>query len=253
MGIISSIIDLVNTVIGHKKDKKRRKNDEEIYKQQESVPFFYKTRDERMLQTKRNSAYSVEGILKSLKEGVLPIGYSFETLKLTGFEKEYNDMIKREDKIISDLVKKIKTNYQLLLDNILENRELNVFKSGSSEFLSKKIKELLAKDIAEEDIPELNQDINEIQTLFRQLNIILKRHDTDKDFIDHLQSRRDLNARNLGKLNSRIGQLIGAQALKKAGIIDTTFADIGKISTSLPPKDIEGIKLPSTGLSFEER
>ena len=100
MGIIfsvtNSIINLVHTV---KQNKKKDKLDQDIIKKKDIVkpiapPKYYPTIEARRKNVK-HGPYTVEAMAESLKNDLIPVGYSLEQLRKIGFGADVTEYEKR--------------------------------------------------------------------------------------------------------------------------------------------------------------
>ena len=102
-GVVNGIINLVHTV---KENKKKDKLDQDIIKKKDIVkpiapPKYYSTIESRRKNVK-DGPYSVEGIADSLKNDLIPVGYSLEQLRKIGFGADVDEYEKRHKKIRDD-------------------------------------------------------------------------------------------------------------------------------------------------------
>ena len=102
-GVVNGIINLVHTV---KENKKKDKLNQDIIKKKDIVkpiapPKYYSTIESRRKNVK-DGPYSVEGISLSLKNDLIPVGYSLEQLRKIGFGADVDEYEKRHKKIRDD-------------------------------------------------------------------------------------------------------------------------------------------------------
>ena len=102
-GVVNGIINLVHTV---KENKKKDKLNQDIIKKKDIVkpiapPKYYSTIESRRKNVK-DGPYSVEGISDSLKNDLIPVGYSLEQLRKIGFGADVDEYEKRHKKIRDD-------------------------------------------------------------------------------------------------------------------------------------------------------
>ena len=95
-GVVNGIINLVHTV---KENKKKDKLDQDIIKKKDILkpiapPKYYSTIEARRKNVK-DGPYSVEGIALSLKNDLIPVGYSLEQLRKIGFGADVTEYEKR--------------------------------------------------------------------------------------------------------------------------------------------------------------
>ena len=95
-GVVNGIINLVHTV---KENKKKDKLDQDIIKKKDIIkpiapPKYYSTIEARRKNVK-DGPYSVEGIALSLKNDLVPVGYSLEQLRKIGFGADVTEYEKR--------------------------------------------------------------------------------------------------------------------------------------------------------------
>ena len=116
MGIIvSAVIGVVNLVHTIKSDKKKDKIDQDLIKKKDIVkplapPKYYPTIESRRKNVK-DGPYSVEGIADSLKNDLIPVGYSIEQLRKIGFGADVDEYEKRQKQTKDD-------NNQNLIDGL---------------------------------------------------------------------------------------------------------------------------------------
>ena len=98
-GVVNGIINLEHTV---KENKKKDKLDENIVKKKDIIkpiapPKYYATIEARRKNVKKGP-YTVEGIAQSLKDDLIPVGYSLEQLRKIGFGADVDEYDKRHKK-----------------------------------------------------------------------------------------------------------------------------------------------------------
>ena len=99
-GVVNGIINLVHTV---KENKKKDKLDQDIIKKKDIIkpiapPKYYATIEARRKNVK-DGPYTVEGIALSLKNDLIPVGYSLEQLRKIGFGADVTEYEKRHKNI----------------------------------------------------------------------------------------------------------------------------------------------------------
>ena len=100
MGLIVSIAtSIYNLVDKVKEDKKKDKIDEDTIKKKDIVkpivpPKYYSTIEARRKNVKKGP-YTVEAIAESLKNDLIPVGYSLEQLRKVGFGADVEEYEKR--------------------------------------------------------------------------------------------------------------------------------------------------------------
>ena len=139
-GVVNGIINLVHTV---KENKKKDKLDQDIVKKKDIVkpiapPKYYSTIEARRKNVK-DGPYSVEGIAYSLKNDLIPVGYSLEQLRKIGFGADVDEYEKRH--------KQIRTNDNKNLIDALEKLKKEIKKG----FVDR-------KDLSEEDREIINKN-----------------------------------------------------------------------------------------------
>ena len=95
-GVVNGIINLVHTV---KENKKKDKLDQDIVKKKDIIkpiapPKYYATIEARRKNVKKGP-YTVEAISQSLKDDLIPVGYSLEQLRKIGFGADVDEYEKR--------------------------------------------------------------------------------------------------------------------------------------------------------------
>ena len=115
-GVVNGIINLVHTV---KENKKKDKLDENIVKKKDIIkpiapPKYYATIEARRKNVK-SGPYTVEAIAQSLKDDLIPVGYSLEQLRKIGFgadvdeyEKRHKNRRREDQKNLIDGLEKLK-------------------------------------------------------------------------------------------------------------------------------------------------
>ena len=115
-GVVNGIINLVHTV---KENKKKDKLDQDITKKKDIIkpiapPKYYATIEARRKNVK-TGPYTVEAIAQSLKDDLIPVGYSLEQLRKIGFgadvdeyEKRHKNRRKEDQKNLIDGLEKLK-------------------------------------------------------------------------------------------------------------------------------------------------
>ena len=144
MGIIvSAVIGVVNLVHNIQSDKKKDKINNDLIKKKDIVkplapPKYYTTIEARRKNVK-DGPYSVEGISSSLKNDLIPVGYSLEQLRKIGFGADVDEYEKRQKQTKDD-------NNQRLIDGL--------------EKIKKEIKKgfVNRKDLSEEDREVINKN-----------------------------------------------------------------------------------------------
>ena len=144
MGIIvSAVIGVVNLVHNIQSDKKKDKINNDLIKKKDIVkplapPKYYTTIEARRKNVK-DGPYSVEGISSSLKNDLIPVGYSLEQLRKIGFGADVDEYEKRQKQTKDD-------NNQSLIDGL--------------EKIKKEIKKgfVNRKDLSEEDREVINKN-----------------------------------------------------------------------------------------------
>ena len=143
MGIIVSItLQIINLVEKVKVDKKKDEIEAEKDKKEAIIkpiapPQYYKTIEARR-QNVKSGPYSVEGIVNSLKNDLIPVGYSLEQLSMIGFGAN-----------VTEFKKKRKEERDINRKNLIEGLEKirDKLKSGliDTNDLSQEDKELMKK------------------------------------------------------------------------------------------------------------
>ena len=119
-GVVSGIINLVHTI---KSNKKKDKLDEDIIKKKDIVkpiapPKYYSTIEARRKNVLKGP-YTVEAMAQSLKNDLVPVGYSLEQLRKIGFgadvdeyERRHKQTREEDNKNLIDGLKKLKKEIQ---------------------------------------------------------------------------------------------------------------------------------------------
>ena len=95
-GVVTGIINLVHTI---KSNKKKDKLDNDIIKKKDIIkpivpPKYYSTIEARRKNVKKGP-YTVEAIAESLKDDLIPVGYSLEQLRKIGFGADVDEYERR--------------------------------------------------------------------------------------------------------------------------------------------------------------
>ena len=119
-GVVNGIINLVHTV---KENKKKDKLDQDIIKKKDIVkpiapPKYYPTIESRRKNVK-HGPYTVEAMALSLKNDLIPVGYSLEQLRKIGFgadvteyEKRHKNRRNEDNRNLVEGLKKLKKEIQ---------------------------------------------------------------------------------------------------------------------------------------------
>ena len=131
-GVVNGIINLVHTV---KENKKKDKINQDIIKKKDIVkpiapPKYYSTIEARRKNVK-HGPYTVEAIAESLKNDLIPVGYSLEQLRKIGFgadvteyEKRHKHRREEDNKNLVEGLEKLKKEIQKgIVDNENMSRE----------------------------------------------------------------------------------------------------------------------------------
>ena len=99
-GVVSGIINLVHTI---KSNKEKDKLDENIVKKKDIMkpivpPKYYSTIEARRKNVKKGP-YTVEAMAKSLKDDLIPVGYSIEQLRKIGFGADVDEYERRHKQV----------------------------------------------------------------------------------------------------------------------------------------------------------
>ena len=95
-GVVNGVIDLVHTI---KSNKEKDKLDDDIIKKKDIMkpivpPKYYSTIEARRKNVKKGP-YTVEAMAKSLKDDLIPVGYSLEQLRKIGFGADVDEYERR--------------------------------------------------------------------------------------------------------------------------------------------------------------
>ena len=119
-GVVNGIINLVHTV---KENKKKDKLDQDIIKKKDIIkpiapPKYYSTIEARRKNVKKGP-YTVEAMAESLKDDLIPVGYSLEQLRKIGFgadvteyEKRHKNRREEDNRNLIDGLEKLKKEIQ---------------------------------------------------------------------------------------------------------------------------------------------
>ena len=99
-GVVNGVIDLVHTI---KSNKEKDKLDDDIIKKKDIMkpivpPKYYSTIEARRKNVKKGP-YTVEAMAESLKDDLIPVGYSLEQLRKIGFSTDVDEYEKRHKRI----------------------------------------------------------------------------------------------------------------------------------------------------------
>ena len=136
--IINETMDLVEKVhVDKRKDElKKQQLEEEKIKKPIIPPKYYQTIDARKANVK-TGPYTVEAISESLRNDVIPVGYSLEQLRKVGFGADVREYIRREDD-------RIKSKNDELIRN-LERLKKEMENFVNSDNISQKDKDIIKK------------------------------------------------------------------------------------------------------------
>ena len=134
MGLIVSLAwNITNTIIKIKENKKKDEIDADTAKEKDIVkpiapPKYYSTIEARRRNVK-DGPYSVEGIADSLKNNLIPIGYSVEQLRKIGFGADVREYERRKkeriDKDNNDLIEGLEKLKKEIEKGIVEQKDLS--------------------------------------------------------------------------------------------------------------------------------
>ena len=215
MGIIFSvtnaIINLVHTV---KQNKKKDKLDQDIIKKKDIVkpiapPKYYPTIESRRKNVKHGS-YTVEAMAESLKNDLIPVGYSLEQLRKIGFgadvteyEKRHKNRRETDNKNLIEGLEKLKKEIQKGLVNdenmSQEDRELlkkyNIFNpferakyiSKLDQWIDLGKRDALSVEVLDNMLSAFNLKINGYSDALRQETLMKQ----NKELVNNAVLNRD--------------------------------------------------------------
>ena len=210
-GVVTGIINLVHTV---KENNKKDTLNKDIIKKKDIVkpiapPKYYSTIEARKKNVK-DGPYSVEGIAYSLKNDLIPVGYSLEQLRKIGFGADVDEYEKRHKKIrqtdnknlidsLEKLKKELKKGFVDRKDLSEEDREI-IKKNNLSDpvenqkyidklnsWINLAKKELLSPDVLDSMLNIFNNKLDGYQDALRT-NDLEKRN---QQLIDNAALNRD--------------------------------------------------------------
>ena len=196
--ILSTTMNVINLVDRINKDKEKDEIQEEEIQREDILkpiepPKYYSTIEARRNNVK-DGLYTVEAISESLRNNLVPIGYSLEQLEKVGFGVDVREFKRRRDernktykKDLIDGLEKLKKELEKGLvsqddltqedrDLIKKNNILNPVRRGEyinklKSWINLAKKDVLSEDILGDMIKILNLRINDYRDVLTQENI----------------------------------------------------------------------------------
>jgi hypothetical protein len=200
VGVIKTATQLRTEVKQDELDEDRRKQDK--IKMPITPPKFYKTIQERKTVVKDESnPYSVVSIKSSLKNDVIPSGYSLEQLTDVGFTEDVREYNQRRDEMKNDLKKEF--------ISVLDKIEAEIKKGF--EDLSKDDRELFDK-IGVIDEPSRNKILEKLSQWKKQINSDTVTTSMIDTVIEILKNRVDMiqDVFSSGEIDKKIQEQVDA-------------------------------------------
>ena len=211
LGVVNQAINLAHTV---RENKKKDKLDDDIIKKKDIIkpiapPKYYSTIEARRKNVK-SGPYTVEAIAESLKNDLIPVGYSLEQLRKIGFgadvteyEKRHKERREEDNKNLVEGLEKLKKEIEKgIVDNkdmSEEDKELvqkyNIFNPIQREKYISKLdqwidlakRNVLSEDVLDDMLSAFNIKINGYTDALREEDLIKQ----NKQLIDNAVLNRD--------------------------------------------------------------